>query len=59
MNGCPERTGSDVSENPVHDTRCVSPVLPTNRTVVEFYKKNGYKIEDRISMGKEIRENVP
>lgn len=29
-----------------------------NEKVKEFYLKNGYKIEDRISMGKEIPENI-
>ena len=29
-----------------------------NEKVKEFYIKNGYEIEDRISMGKEITENV-
>jgi ribosomal protein S18 acetylase RimI-like enzyme len=30
-------------------------ILETNEDVVEFYKKNGYFIEPRISMGKVIR----
>ena len=34
-------------------------ILPTNNAVLEFYEKNGYRVEDRISMGKEIRENIP
>jgi ribosomal protein S18 acetylase RimI-like enzyme len=29
-----------------------------NEKVKEFYLKNGYEIEDRISMGKEIAENI-
>jgi ribosomal protein S18 acetylase RimI-like enzyme len=29
-----------------------------NEDVKEFYLKNGYAIEDRISMGKEIPENI-
>ena len=29
-----------------------------NDTVKEFYLKNGYNIEERISMGKEIPENI-
>ncbi len=29
-----------------------------NEMVKEFYLKNGYDIEDRISMGKEILENI-
>ncbi len=30
----------------------------SNEIVKEFYKKNGYIIEERISMGKEIPENI-
>jgi len=29
-----------------------------NEIVKEFYLKNGYDIEERISMGKEILENI-
>ena len=29
-------------------------VLPSNKEVVNFYKKNGYCVEERISMGKKI-----
>jgi ribosomal protein S18 acetylase RimI-like enzyme len=34
-------------------------VLQSNKAVLAFYEKIGYKTEDRISMGKEITENVP
>jgi ribosomal protein S18 acetylase RimI-like enzyme len=34
-------------------------IISTNQSVVDFYQKNGYKIEERISMGKEIVENIP
>jgi ribosomal protein S18 acetylase RimI-like enzyme len=33
-------------------------IMPTNREVVDFYRKNGYRVEERISMGKEIPENT-
>jgi ribosomal protein S18 acetylase RimI-like enzyme len=31
-------------------------VLPANEAVTAFYIKNGYKVEPRISMGKELRQ---
>lgn len=34
-------------------------IIQTNEKVAQFYIKNGYAIEKRISMGKEIRENIP
>ena len=33
-------------------------VFKYNESVTDFYLKNGYSIEERISMGKEIRDNV-
>lgn len=33
-------------------------IMKDNEVVKEFYLKNGYAIEDRISMGKEIPENI-
>jgi ribosomal protein S18 acetylase RimI-like enzyme len=33
-------------------------VYNSEEFVTDFYLKNGYKIEDRISMGKEIPENI-
>ncbi len=33
-------------------------VFGHNESVKEFYLKNGYAVEERISMGKEIPENV-
>ncbi len=29
-------------------------IMPENRGVIEFYQKNGYQVEERISMGKKI-----
>ena len=34
-------------------------VLESNAAVTEFYLKNGYRVEERISMGKQITENIP
>ncbi len=34
-------------------------VVSSNSDVQEFYRKNGYKVEERISMGKQIDKNVP
>ena len=34
-------------------------IISSNSEVVDFYNKNGYKVEERISMGKEIPENIP
>lgn len=34
-------------------------ILRGNADVQRFYRANGYALEDRISMGKEIDENVP
>jgi ribosomal protein S18 acetylase RimI-like enzyme len=33
-------------------------ILKTNETVKQFYLRNGYDVEERISMGKEIKSNV-
>ncbi len=33
-------------------------IVQSNEVVKGFYLKNGYKIEERISMGKEIKENI-
>ena len=29
-------------------------ILPSNKEVISFYKKNGFSIEERISMGKKL-----
>lgn len=29
-------------------------ILTSNKEIVDFYKKNGYSIEERISMGKKL-----
>ncbi len=34
-------------------------VLGTNRGVVAFYRSIGYAVEDRISMGRRVDENIP
>lgn len=34
-------------------------ILPSNQGVKDFYIKNGYAQEERISMGKEIPSNIP
>ncbi len=34
-------------------------ILRDNSAVKEFYEKNGYSREERISMGKQITENIP
>ena len=34
-------------------------IISSNEVVKEFYLKNGYKVEKRISMGKVIDENIP
>ena len=33
-------------------------ILLSNENVKNFYLKNGFKVEERISMGKEISENI-
>lgn len=34
-------------------------ILKDNEDVQRFYRANGYALEDRISMGKQIDENLP
>ncbi|MDC7125442.1 MAG: GNAT family acetyltransferase [Spirochaetales bacterium] len=34
-------------------------IMNENAAVKAFYKKNGYEVEERISMGKQINANVP
>ena len=34
-------------------------ILSTNTSVQDFYTKNGYKLEERISMGKQVHKNIP
>ena len=49
------------AENALRRKGCVKinlQILETNSGVREFYEKNGYSIEPRISMGKELPENV-
>lgn len=49
------------AENELKKLDCVKINLQINEyneVVKEFYLKNGYAIEERISMGKEITENI-
>lgn len=49
------------TENELKKLGCVKINLQINKNneiVKEFYLKNGYDIEERISMGKEIPENI-
>ena len=49
------------AENELKKLGCVKinlQIVKNNEIVKEFYQKNGYDIEERISMGKEITENI-
>lgn len=49
------------TENELKKLGCVKinlQIYKDNEIVKEFYLKNGYNIEERISMGKEIPENI-
>ena len=49
------------TENELRKLGCVKinlQIFQENEIVKEFYLKNGYLIEERISMGKEITENI-
>ncbi len=49
------------TENELKKLGCVKinlQIFKNNEIVKEFYLKNGYNIEERISMGKEIPENI-
>ena len=51
----------DYAEKELKKLGCVKinlQVYNSEEFVKEFYLKNGYEIEDRISMGKEIPENI-
>lgn len=64
----PEKRKSNVgtkllkhTENELKKLGCVKinlQIYKNNEIVKEFYLKNGYDIEERISMGKEIPENI-
>jgi ribosomal protein S18 acetylase RimI-like enzyme len=46
------------AENALQKRGCVKvnlQILSSNEAVTDFYIKNGYKVEPRISMGKELR----
>ncbi len=34
-------------------------IMAENKSVKEFYIKNGYMVEERVSMGKQLSENIP
>ncbi len=34
-------------------------IISTNATIQDFYRKHGYRVEERISMGKQIDRNIP
>jgi ribosomal protein S18 acetylase RimI-like enzyme len=49
------------AENELKKLGCIKinlQIMQDNEIVKEFYQKNGYELEDRISMGKEITENI-
>ena len=49
------------AENELRKLGCVKinlQIHKNNEIVKNFYLKNGYEIEERISMGKEIQENI-
>ncbi len=56
------KTGSALlthAENALKQLGCVKvnlQILQANEAVTAFYIKNGYKVEPRISMGKELRQ---
>lgn len=64
----PERRGEGIgtrllerAEGALRDLGCVKinlQIYGTNEGVERFYIKNGYRVEDRTSMGKEIPENI-
>jgi ribosomal protein S18 acetylase RimI-like enzyme len=49
------------AESKLSELGCVKinlQVLRYNEKVIDFYIKNGFELEDRISMGKEVNENI-
>ena len=49
------------AENELKKLGCVKinlQIFKDNESVKKFYLKNGYSVEERISMGKEILENI-
>lgn len=49
------------AENELKKLGCVKinlQIFKDNESVKDFYLKNGYLIEERISMGKEIKDNI-
>ena len=64
----PERRKSNVgtallkhAENELKKLGCVKinlQIFKDNESVKNFYLKNGYSIEERVSMGKEIKDNI-
>ena len=50
------------AETQLSDLGCVKinlQIMGGNETVQEFYRTNGYVVENRISMGKQINANLP
>jgi ribosomal protein S18 acetylase RimI-like enzyme len=49
------------AENELKNLGCVKinlQIFEDNEGVTDFYLKNGYSVEERISMGKEIKDNI-
>ncbi|UCG69656.1 MAG: GNAT family acetyltransferase [Thermoplasmata archaeon] len=49
------------AENELKKLGCVKinlQIFKDNESVIDFYLKNGYSVEERISMGKEIKDNI-
>ena len=49
------------AENVLKKLGCVKinlQIFKDNESVADFYLKNGYSVEERISMGKEIKDNI-
>jgi ribosomal protein S18 acetylase RimI-like enzyme len=64
----PEKRKSNVgtrllkhAENELKKRGCVKinlQIFKDNESIKNFYLKNGYSVEERISMGKEIKDNI-
>lgn len=52
----------DFAEQALAEIGCMKinlQILVSNGAVQEFYRKRGYSVEERISMGKQIDRNIP
>lgn len=50
------------AETALQDLGCLKinlQVMPNNEKVTAFYQSLGYDVEERISMGKKVEENIP